>query len=80
MQKYQILFREVKDIQRFVDIVNQFECDIDLKRGSIIMDAKSLMGVLAMSEADDLELVIHDTNCDRILTQIQPYVSFNKSA
>lgn len=80
MQKYQVYFRHTQDIAKFVSIVNQFDCDIDLKKGSVIMDAKSLMAVIAMSEADDLEVVIHDTDCDKILTQITPFIVTDISA
>ena len=43
MHKLGICFRQPEDITEFVDIINQFEYDVDLKSGKNIVDAKSLL-------------------------------------
>lgn len=74
MQKVQICFRQPEDITEFVDIMNQCEYDVDLKSGKNIVDAKSILGVIAISKADHVELVIHSDDCGELLDKIQAYV------
>lgn len=59
MLKYSVCFRRPEDITSFVNAANQFDGDVDLVSGRIIVDAKSVMGVIALSEADKLEMVVH---------------------
>ena len=80
MQKVEICFRRPEDITEFVDIMNQYEYDIDLKRGRNIVDAKSLLGVIAISKADGIELVIHSDECAELLVKIQGFVRGRKIA
>ena len=80
MHKLKICFRQPEDITEFVDIVNQFEYDVDLKSGKNIVDAKSLLGVIAISKADGVELVIHSDECQELLDRLQNYVKDRKIA
>ena len=49
----------IEDIKRFVSIVDSIECDIDLVKGSVIVDAKSLMGVFIIDISQPTKIVIH---------------------
>ena len=80
MHKLGICFRQPEDITEFVDIINQFEYDVDLKSGKNIVDAKSLLGVIAISKADGVELVSHSDECQELLDRLQNYVKDRKIA
>ena len=80
MHKLGICFRQPEDITEFVDIINQFEYDVDPKSGKNIVDAKSLLGVIAISKADGVELVIHSDECQELLDRLQNYVKDRKIA
>ena len=55
-------FEQPKDIVEFVRRVSQFSCNADLVSGNRAVDAKSLMGALAISQAADLKLVIYENS------------------
>lgn len=80
MQKVQICFRRPEDITEFVDIMNQCEYDVDLKSGKNIVDAKSLLGVIAISKADRIELIIHGDDCGELLDNIPGYLRDRRAA
>lgn len=80
MQRFGICFRRPEDITEFVDIINQFEYDVDLRSGKNIVDAKSILGVIAISKADSVEIVIHDDDCGELLDRIQVYLRERKIA
>ena len=74
MMRFAVKFNQSDDISAFVDAVNKIECDVDLVSGRMIVDAKSIMGVMAISKARNLELVVHANDepegLDKILNQV----------
>ncbi|MDO5409998.1 MAG: HPr family phosphocarrier protein [Lachnospiraceae bacterium] len=48
----------VEEANRFVNLANHFSGNIDLKVGSHILDAKSLLGVISMAVGKTGELFI----------------------
>ena len=54
-----IKISSLEDIKKFISIVDSIECDIDLVKGSGIVDAKSLMGVLIIDISQPVKIVIH---------------------
>jgi phosphocarrier protein HPr len=49
----------IEDIKKFISVVDSIECDIDLVKGSVIVDAKSLMGVFIIGISQPTKIVIH---------------------
>lgn len=69
-------FRQTEDIVNFVEKMNQFSCNADLVSGNRAVDAKSLMGAFAISQASDLKLVIYENSqntINKVLTDLQAY-------
>ena len=64
MQTAEIQLSSVEAIQRFVTVVNTLDEDVDLGSGSRLIDAKSILGVIAMVRADvtKLMLTVHSEN------------------
>lgn len=70
MLKYSVCFQRPEDIATFVNATSQYDGEVDLVSGRIIVDAKSVMGVAAISNADKLEMVIHDEKCPDFLEKV----------
>ena len=71
-----INFRQAYDIVNFVEKINEFSCNADLVSGNRMVDAKSLMGALAISQAQHLRLVLHENSqneANEILSIINEY-------
>ncbi len=47
-EKIPVRFRDIKDVNKFVDILSKFEGDFDLYCGRYCVDAKSILGILTM--------------------------------
>lgn len=48
MNKINIKFNDVKDVNRFVQILSKYDADFNLYCGSYCVDAKSLLGIMTM--------------------------------
>lgn len=51
MQYLEIYFKNMEEMVDFVRRANTVEADVDLQFGHILVDAKSIQGVLAMAAA-----------------------------
>ena len=70
MYKYAVKFQRPEDIPVFVNAASQCEGDVDLVSGRVIVDAKSVMGVVAISNFKELEMVVHDEAHPKFLEQV----------
>ena len=58
MSKVQIRLNTMDEIKRFANKVNQVESNVDIIKGSVIYDAKSIMAVFAMGSLDGVYVEI----------------------
>ncbi len=56
MQKIKIKLTTPELIAEFINTCSKYECDINLYDGRNIIDAKSLIGVLAIAQGKPLEV------------------------
>lgn len=80
MIKVSVNFKDANDVVKFVDVLSLADFDADLKCGGKIVDAKSLMGVIAISKGSNLELVLHTDRYQDILSQLDDMVNLQKIA
>ena len=52
-----IKFETIEDVKEFNKIACQIKGDVDLKCGRYIVDAKSIMGILALNLSEKLEII-----------------------
>ena len=48
MEKIQIKFNDVTDVNKFVRLVSKYNSDVDLYCGSHCVDAKSILGIMTI--------------------------------
>ena len=48
MEKIQIKFNDVADVNNFVHLVSGYDSDVDLYCGSYCVDAKSILGIMTI--------------------------------
>ncbi len=80
MKRYQIRLTSIEEATAFVKTANQFDCDMDICRGSIIIDAKSIMGIMTLCSDTDLELIIYNNSHDEVLESLSAFLVNQKTA
>lgn len=55
-----IAFTDAADVSTFVETLIRYPYDMDLVSGRRIVDAKSLLGVIALTQSRHLQLIIHE--------------------
>lgn len=72
MQQVLVQFKDVDQVRNFVNRVSMVDANFELGSGSRIVDAKSILGVLALDLARPQRLVC-DSDDSAILEEIEPF-------
>lgn len=66
MTKLQIRLNTFEEIKRFAGKVIKLYSDVDIIKGSVVYDAKSIMAILNMGTLDGVYVEIHSVNEEEI--------------
>ncbi|MCI8490353.1 MAG: HPr family phosphocarrier protein [Lachnospiraceae bacterium] len=73
MQQMNVKFNDVDQIRQFVNIIDKYDVDFDLGAGQRIVDAKSILGVMALDFSGPLRLR-YDSEDVAIKEKIMPFL------
>lgn len=77
MKSVIISLKEAEDVKSFVNTVNKYPYDMDLRSGRYVVDAKSILGIFSLNLSFNLTLEIHSDNCDDILVELKQFTPKN---
>ncbi|MBR6955145.1 MAG: HPr family phosphocarrier protein [Clostridia bacterium] len=80
MKKYEIRMTLPESVKRFVNIVNKYDFDMDLRAGRHVVDAKSVLGIFSLDLSRVITLEIEDENIPEdqlkaLLEDIKPFLA-----
>ncbi len=73
MKQVNVRFHNLEQIRQFINIIDKIDANFDLGSGHRIVDAKSILGVLALDLSGPLRLRYHSNDID-IEKKIEPFV------
>ena len=81
MREMNLTFRNPDEVLDFVKTVEQYPFDMDLCRGSVVVDAKSLLGIMNLGFNQTVNLKIYSNDCnicspipDRVASAILSFI------
>ena len=69
-----IRLSSIEDVRNFVEVVRQFEGDIDLSSGRYVVDAKSIMGIFSLDLMHSIELIAHTDAPEALIEKIKSFI------
>ena len=75
MSDVKLTFKTPDEIVEFVNTISRYDFDVDVKRGRIVVDAKSLLGIMHLGLNSTLELQVHSDNCEDLQTELAKYAA-----
>lgn len=75
MKCIDIRLSTIQDVQKFVNIVNRYDVDIDLSSGRYIVDAKSIMGIFSLDLLKPIKLTAHTDDADALFAELKPFIA-----
>ncbi len=74
MKSCEIMLTSINDVKNFVNIVNNYDFDVDLVSGRYVVDAKSIMGIFSLDLSKPIKVEIPNDDCDAFLNDLKPFV------
>ncbi len=75
MKSIQIKLSLAEKVKDFVQIVNRYPFDVDLRSGRYVVDAKSILGIFSLDLSQVITMEIYEENCDELLEQMKPFLA-----
>ena len=73
MKSYDIKLSLAETVKTFVNTVNRYPYDMDLRSGRHVVDAKSILGIFSLDLSKPIILDVYDDNCDDLIADIQQF-------
>ena len=74
MKSIPIKLTYAEEVKAFVNTVNRYEYEVDLRSGRHVVDAKSILGIFSLDLSKPITLEVYDDNCDDLMEEIKPFI------
>ena len=74
MKSVKINLKMAENVKQFVNITMKYDCDIDLRSGRFVVDAKSILGIFSLDLSKPLVLEVYSAQCDDLLDELKPFI------
>ncbi len=75
MNEMKITFKNPDEILEFVKTVSKYEFDMDIRKGRVVVDAKSLLGVMHLGLNNEMALQMYSDECEELQKKIAKYAA-----
>ena len=73
MKSIQISLTMAQRVKDFVNVVQKYDYDVDLRSGRYVVDAKSILGIFSLDLASPINVEIHSDSCDDLLKELEAF-------
>ena len=75
MKSVNIKLSLAENVKSFVNIVNRYSYDVDLRAGRHVVDAKSILGIFSLDLSKPITMEIYSDTADDLLSDIKPFMA-----
>ena len=73
MKSIPIKLSFAEEVKTFVNIVNRYPYDMDLRAGRHVVDAKSILGIVSLDLSRPIALEVYAESCDDLEKDIEQF-------
>lgn len=75
MKSINIKLSLAENVKTFVNTVNRYPYDMDLRAGRHVVDAKSILGIFSLDLSKPITLEVYTDDCDDLMNDIKPFLA-----
>ena len=64
-----------ENVKTFVNMVNRYPYDMDLRAGRHVVDAKSILGIFSLDLSKPITLEVYSDDCEDLMNDIKPFMA-----
>ena len=73
MKSIQISLQMASSVKEFVNIVQKYAFEIDLRCDRYVVDAKSILGIFSLDISKPINVEIHSDDCEELIKELKPF-------
>ena len=73
MKSIQISLQMASSVKEFVNIVQEYAFEIDLRCDRYVVDAKSILGIFSLDLSKPINVEIHSDDCEELIKELKPF-------
>ena len=73
MKSLKISLEMAQRVKEFVSVTQNYACEILLKSGKYVVDAKSILGIFSLDLSQPITVEVYDDNCDELLARLKKF-------
>ena len=74
MKSVTLKLSQAEEIKEFVNMVNRYSYEMDLRAGRHVVDAKSLLGIFSLDLSKPISLEVYADECDDLMEDIRRFM------
>ena len=74
MKSIPIKLSYAEEVKAFVNTVNRYPYEVDLRAGRHVVDAKSILGIFSLDLLNPIRMTVHSDDCDAFLARVEKYI------
>ena len=75
MKSIPIKLTYAEEVKAFVNTVNRYEYEVDLRSGRHVVDAKSILGIFSLDLSKPISMEVYADSCDDLMEDIKPFMA-----
>lgn len=73
MKSIPLKLTQFEEVKTFVNLMNRYPYEMDLRAGRHVVDAKSILGIFSLDLSKPITLDVYSDECDDLLEEIKPF-------
>ncbi len=73
MKSIKISLELAQRVKEFVNVTQDYACEILLKSGKYVVDAKSILGIFSLDLSQPVTVEVYSDNCDDLLAKLKKF-------
>lgn len=76
MKSFKVMLSSIVDVKNFVDLVNEFDFEVDMVSGRYVVDAKSLMRIFALDLSKPIIMRVYTEDTTELEKKLREFIIY----
>ena len=76
MKSFKVMLSSIVDVKNFVNLVNEFDFDVDMVSGRYVVDAKSLMGIFSLDLSRPIIMRVYTEDTTELEKSLKEFIIY----
>ncbi|MDO4484194.1 MAG: HPr family phosphocarrier protein [Clostridia bacterium] len=74
MKQINVRLSLAENVKNFVNLVNRYPYDMDLRAGRHVVDAKSILGIFSLDLSKPISLEVYSDDCEDLMKDLESFL------